>query len=170
VDFTQADFLFVSNKEQQAEFFTQKMDKVWCEHHSLLLAGSWPRQSEALLMSGLPWARSRRCAVLATITMAHTHVAAAFASPQDDPFLLLESTLKAVERILRHVGQQPLQRCWIDHPYREEELTRLEEEVIPAISRCLQRNDEIDRAKEQQLEGQQEQALQRPAAGGLDGG
>ena len=88
-------------------------------------------------MSGLPWARSHRCAAPAPITMAPTHVAAAFASPQEDPFLLLESTLKAVERILRHASQQPLQRCWIDHPYGEEELTRLEEEVIPAISRCL---------------------------------
>ena len=102
--------------------------------------------------------------------MAPTHVAAAFASPQEDPFLLLESTLKAVERILRHAGQQPLQRCWIDHPYGEEELTRLEEEVIPAISRCLERIDEIDRALERQLKGQQQQALQRQANGGLDGG
>ena len=76
-------------------------------------------------MSGLRWARSRRCAALAPITLAPTHVAAAFASPQEDPFLLLESTLKAVERILRHASQQPLQRI-----------------------------DEIDRALEQQLEGQ----------------
>ena len=44
--------------------------------------------------------------------MAPTHVAAAFASPQEEPFLLLESTLKAVKRILRHASQQPLQRCW----------------------------------------------------------
>ena len=121
-------------------------------------------------MSGLRWARSHRCAALAPITMAPTHVAAAFASPQEDPFLLLESTLKAVERILRHASQQPLQRCWIDHPYGEEELTRLEEEVIPAISRCLQRIDEIDRALEQQLEGPREQSLQRQANGGSDGG
>ena len=121
-------------------------------------------------MSGLRWARSHRCAALAPISMAPTHVAAAFASPQEDPFLLLESTLKAVERILRHASQQPLQRSWIDHPYGEEELTRLEEEVIPAISRCLQRIDEIDRALEQQLEGQQLQALYRQANGGSDGG
>jgi len=133
-------------------------------------ACSGPLQSEALLMSGLRWARSHRCAALAPISMAPTHVAAAFASPQEDPFLLLESTLKAVERILRHASQQPLQRCWIDHPYGEEELTRLEEEVIPAISRCLQRIDEIDRALEQQLEGQQLQALYRNANGGSDGG
>jgi len=113
-------------------------------------------------MSGLRWARSHRCAALPPITMAPTHVAAAFASPQEDPFLLLESTLKAVERILRHASQQPLQRCWIDHPYGEEELTRLEEEVIPAISRCLQRIDEIDH----ELELAQDQQRQTGAGGG----
>jgi len=96
--------------------------------------------------------------------MAPTHVAAAFASPQEDPFLLLESTLKAMERILRHASQQPLQRCWIDHPYGEEELTRLEEEVIPAISRCLQRIDEIDHELELAQDQQQEQ--QQAGAGG----
>ena len=42
--------------------------------------------------------------------------------------------------------------------------------MIPAISRCLQRIDEIDRALEQQLEGQQLQALYRQANGGSDGG
>ena len=121
-------------------------------------------------MSGLRWARSHRCASLAPITMAPTHVAAAFASPQEDPFLLLESTLKAVERLLRHADQRPLQRCWIDHPYGEEELTRLEDEGLPAISRCLQRFNEIDRALEQRLEGQQQLALHRQVNGGLDGG
>ena len=30
-----------------------------------------------------------------------TSMAAGFESPQEDPFLLLESTLKAVERLLR---------------------------------------------------------------------
>ena len=117
-------------------------------------------------MSGLRWARSHRCAALAPITMAPTHVAAAFASPQEDPFLLLESTLKAVERILRHASQQPLQRCWIDHPYGEEELTRLEEEVIPAISRCLQRIDEIDHELELAQDQPQEQQQQAGAGGG----
>jgi hypothetical protein len=129
-------------------------------------ACSGPRQSEALLVSGLPWARSHRCAAPAPITMAPTHVAAAFASPQEDPFLLLESTLKAVERILRHASQQPLQRCWIDHPYGEEELTRLEEEVIPAISRCLQRIDEIDHELELAQDQPQEQQQQAGAGGG----
>lgn len=94
--------------------------------------------------------------------MAPTHVAAAFASPQEEPFLLLESTLKAVERILRHADQRPLQRCWIDHPYGEEEITRLEVEVIPAISRCLQRIDEIDH----ELELAQDQQQQAGAGGG----
>ena len=98
--------------------------------------------------------------------MAPTHVAAAFASPQEDPFLLLESTLKAVERLLRHADQRPLQRCWIDHPYGEEELTRLEEEVLPAISRCLERIDEIDHELELAQDQQQEQQHQAGAGGG----
>jgi len=114
-------------------------------------------------MSGLPWARSHRCAAPAPLTMALiTSMAAGFGSPQEDPFLLLESTLKAVERLLRHADQRPLQRCWIDHPYGEEELTRLEEEVLPAISRCLQRIDEIDH----ELELEQDQQHQAGAGGG----
>ncbi len=38
----------------------------------------------------------------------------------------------------------PLRRTWIEQPYGEEEITWLEEEVIPALQRCLQRVDEID--------------------------
>ena len=33
----------------------------------------------------------------------------------------------------------PLRRTWIEHPYGEEEITLLEEEVLPAIQQCLQR-------------------------------
>ena len=130
-------------------------------------ACSGPLQSEALLVSGLPWARSHRCAAPAPLTMALiTSMAAGFGSPQEDPFLLLESTLKAVERLLRHADQRPLQRCWIDHPYGEEELTRLEEEVLPAISRCLQRIDEIDHELELAQDQEQEQQHQAGAGGG----
>ena len=104
-------------------------------------------------MSGLPWAWSHRCAALAPITMALiTSMAAGFGSPQEDPFLLLESTLKAVERLLRHADQRPLQRCWIDHPYGEEELTRLEEEVMPVLASFIARIDEIDQALEAEQE------------------
>ena len=78
----------------------------------------------------------------------------AFCRPEEDPFLLLESCGKAIESILRgHVGR-PLRRTWIEHPYGEEEITLLEEEVLPAIQQCLLRVEEIDQALqlEQDLE------------------
>jgi hypothetical protein len=95
---------------------------------------------------------------LAPITMATlSSAASAFCRSEEDPFLLLESCGKAIETILRgHVGR-PLRRTWIQHPYGEEEITLLEEEVLPAIQRCMARVEEIDQALqlEQDLEGQQ---------------
>ncbi len=80
--------------------------------------------------------------------------ASPFCRPEADPFLLLESCGKAIESILRgHVGR-PLRRNWIQHPYGEEEISLLEEEVLPAIQRCMARVEEIDQALqlEQDLE------------------
>ena len=37
-----------------------------------------------------------------------------------------------------------MRRTWIEQPYGEEEITILEEEVIPAIQQCLVRIDELD--------------------------
>ena len=68
-----------------------------------------------------------------------------FCRPEEDPFLLLQSTLSCVERILMLSAGKPLRRTWIEHPYGEEEITLLEEEVLPAIQQCLQRVDAIDR-------------------------
>ena len=68
----------------------------------------------------------------------------AFCKPEEDPFLLLESSLKAIERILLLRRGLPLRRTWIEQPYGEEEITLLEEEVIPAIQQCLARVDELD--------------------------
>ena len=65
----------------------------------------------------------------------------AFCKPEEDPFLLLESSLKAIERILQLRRGLPLRRTWIEQPYGEEEITLLEEEVIPAIQQCLVRVD-----------------------------
>jgi hypothetical protein len=45
-----------------------------------------------------------------------------------------------------------LRRTWIEFPYGEEEITLLEEEVIPAIQQCLQRVDEIDAALQEEQE------------------
>jgi hypothetical protein len=75
-----------------------------------------------------------------------------FCSPENDPFLLLESTLRSIEQILRRNQGLPLRRTWIEQPYGEEEITLLEEEVIPAIQQCLARLDELD----QRLLAQQE--------------
>ena len=70
--------------------------------------------------------------------------ASPFCRPEEDPFLLLESSLKAIERILQLRQGLPLRRSWIEQPYGEEEITLLEEEVIPAIQQCLVRVDELD--------------------------
>ena len=71
-------------------------------------------------------------------------ITSAFCRPEQDPFLLLESTQRAIEAILRRHQERPLRRSWIEVPYGEEEITRLEEEVLPAISACLARVEELD--------------------------
>jgi hypothetical protein len=77
--------------------------------------------------------------------MAYRSAAASpFCRPEEDPFLLLESSLKAIERILQLRRGLPLRRTWIEQPYGEEEIRILEEEVIPAIQQCLSRVDELD--------------------------
>ena len=70
--------------------------------------------------------------------------ASPFCRPEEDPFLLLESTLRSVEEILLRRRGLPLRRTWIEQPYGEEEITLLEEEVLPAIRQCLARVDELD--------------------------
>jgi hypothetical protein len=89
-----------------------------------------------------------------------------FCSPEEDPFLLLQSTLSCVERILKLSVGQPLRRTWIEHPYGEEEIALLEEEVLPAIQQCLQRIDAIDRVllEEQDAQIALEQLRQELAA------
>jgi hypothetical protein len=65
--------------------------------------------------------------------------------PEEDPFLLLESSLRAVQEILLRRRGLPLRRSWIEQPYgEEEELTLLQEEVLPVIQRTLLRVDAID--------------------------
>ncbi len=41
-------------------------------------------------------------------------------------------------------GTPLVRRTWIERPYREEEITLLEEEVLPVIRECLERVDQID--------------------------
>ena len=68
----------------------------------------------------------------------------AFCKPEEDPFLLLESTLRSVQEILLRRRGLALRRTWIEQPYGEEEITLLEEEVMPAIQGCLARIEELD--------------------------
>jgi hypothetical protein len=70
--------------------------------------------------------------------------ASPFCRPEEDPFLLLESTLRSIEVVLMLRRNLPLRRTWSEQPYGEEEITRLEEEVLPAIRECLARVDELD--------------------------
>jgi hypothetical protein len=64
--------------------------------------------------------------------------------PEEDPFLLLESTFHAVQDILARFQGCPLRRSWLDRPYGEEEITLLEEELLPALKSCLARIGELD--------------------------
>lgn len=90
-----------------------------------------------------------------------------FCRPEEDPFLLLQSTLSCVVRILKLSVGKPLRRTWIEHPYREEEIALLEEEeVLPAIQQYLQRVDAIDQVllEEQDAQIALEQLRQELAA------
>ncbi len=68
----------------------------------------------------------------------------------------MESCQRAIEWILKsHAASgQPIRRAWSEVPYGEEELTRLEEELLPAMAALLERVGEIDR----RLEGNQSEA------------
>jgi hypothetical protein len=85
---------------------------------------------------------ARGCAALSCA--AAPMAASSFCRPEEDPFLLLESSLRAVQEILLQRRGLPLRRAWIEQPYGEEELTLLEEEVLPVIQRTLLRVDAID--------------------------
>jgi hypothetical protein len=82
----------------------------------------------------------------------------------EDPVCLVEACRKAIEWILiSHTARGRLvARPWIDHPYGEEEITLLEEELLPAMDRFLSRIEEID----QQLEEAQEQEAAAVLAAG----
>jgi hypothetical protein len=80
-----------------------------------------------------------------------------------------------VERILQRSSGRPLRRTWIEFPYGEEEITLLEEELIPAIQQCLQRVDAIDAALQEEQEARiaieqlrQQLAADAEGTGGLE--
>lgn len=51
----------------------------------------------------------------------------------------MESCQRALEWILRSHQSRPIRRCWIDADYTEEEITLLEEEVLPAMAAFFKR-------------------------------
>jgi hypothetical protein len=67
---------------------------------------------------------------------------------REDPVALVHSSHLALTRLLRSHRGKPIRRLWIDHPYGEEEITLLEEELIPAMEQFLARIQEIDAALE----------------------
>ncbi len=67
-----------------------------------------------------------------------------FLFQNDDAFLVLENTVKEINRILRASGKGPLHRTWVDLPYGEEEICLLEDELLPIAQAVLDRIEEID--------------------------
>jgi hypothetical protein len=70
-----------------------------------------------------------------------------------DPGCLVSACQHALERLLLLSRDRPVPRCWIDYPYTEEELTLLEEEVLPAMQLFLERVGEIDAGLEAEQAG-----------------
>jgi hypothetical protein len=68
----------------------------------------------------------------------------------EDPVALVESCYRALQWLLatRTARGLLIPRPWIDHPYGEEEITLLEEDLLPAMAMFLARVDAIDRAIE----------------------
>ena len=93
------------------------------------------------------------------------------AAAEGDPVALVESCQRALVWLLRSHRGEPLRRCWIDQPYGEEEITRLEQELLPAMEQFLERIGEIDRQLElgQAAERLRAEAEELPGegAGGL---
>jgi len=85
---------------------------------------------------------------------------------REDPVALVESCHSALLWILRSHQGKPIPRHWIDHPYGEEEITLLEEELIPAMERFLARIKEIDEillAQQELMERSQAEAIRDSA-------
>ena len=79
-----------------------------------------------------------------------------------DPVALVWSCQRSSLWLLSRHQREPLRRCWIDHPYGEEEITRLEDELLPAMESFLERIDVID---QQLREAQDRQVAQFELSG-----
>jgi hypothetical protein len=65
-------------------------------------------------------------------------------SPQEDPVLLLEAALLAVQALIAERGPRMWRRCWIDQPYQREERELIRTELLPPLIRAMQELAEID--------------------------
>jgi len=115
------------------------------------LNASWPVGQP--LPDAAAMAASRRCAHWRLPFMSFSSCRAS----ERDPVALVESCQRSLLWLLRSHQREPLRRCWIDHPYGEEEITRLEDELLPAMESFLARIDAID---QQLREAQEEQEAQ----------
>ena len=76
----------------------------------------------------------------------------------------MESYQRSLLLFLQSHRREPLRRCWIDHTYGEEEITRLEDELLPAMESFLARIDVIDQQLREAKEEQEAQVeLERSA-------
>ncbi|WP_398332154.1 hypothetical protein [Vulcanococcus sp.] len=65
-------------------------------------------------------------------------------TPQEDPVLLLEAVLRAVQALMLQRGPRMWRRCWIDQPYQREERELIRTELLPPLVRALAELEEID--------------------------
>jgi len=65
-------------------------------------------------------------------------------TPQEDPVLLLEAALRAVQALMLQRGPRMWRRCWIDQPYQREERELIRTELLPPLERALAELEEID--------------------------
>jgi hypothetical protein len=124
-----------------------------------------------VLRPRLRWDRSRRCAALGADHHGHALICRFSVLQARGGSIPAAGVLRQSHRIiLRGHAGRPLRRTWIDRPYGEEEISRLEEEVLPAIQQCLARVDEIDSALEAEAQLSYRQQVEAEAAlrgGGL---
>ena len=64
--------------------------------------------------------------------------------PQEDPVLLLEAALRAVQALMEERGPRMWRRCWIDQPYQREERELIRSALLPSLMRGLAELDQID--------------------------
>ena len=78
----------------------------------------------------------------------------------ENPHSLLNFCQRTLEWTLYNHRHQPINLCWIDHPYGEEEIKLLEEGLMPVLSKLLRRIEEIDTTLETEQQAQLPSAVQ----------